>query len=88
MAFQTTHPPDEDYTCSPADLAQARLTYTEHPSVSCIDVPYQGARKHWLAMECEEEVMQILVVVSSAAAEGAATVTVHVTRCAAGREAA
>ena len=39
-------------------------------------------------MECEEEVMQILVVVSSAAAEGAATVTVHVTRCAAGREAA
>jgi hypothetical protein len=80
MAFQTTHHPDEDYTCSPADLAQARLTYTEHPSVSCIDVPYQDSRKHWLAMECEEEMMQILVAVSGAAGEGAATVTVHVTR--------
>jgi hypothetical protein len=78
-----THSPDEDYDCSPADLAQARVVYTEHPSVSCIDVPLQGAQNHWLAMEREEEIMQILVTVPSAAGEGeagAATVTLHVTR--------
>ena len=69
-------------------VGDTRLTYTEHPSVSCIDVQYQGALKHWLVMDCEEETMQILVAVSGAAGEGAATVTVHVTRCAAGREAA
>ena len=80
MSFPTTLSPDEDYACSPADLARARLIYTEHPSVSCIDVPEQGAWKQWLTMECEEEIMQILLAVPCAAGEGAATVTVHVTR--------
>ena len=75
-----THSPDEDYDCSPADLAQARLVYTEHPSVTCIDVPHQVAQNRWLAMECEEEIMQILVPVPSAAGEGHAGAAMHVTR--------
>jgi hypothetical protein len=77
------HSLDEDYTCSPADLSQARLVYTEHPSVTCIDVPHLVAHNRWLAMECEEEIMQILVTVPSAAGErdaGATTTTMHVTR--------
>lgn len=85
MSFPATRSPDEDYACSPADLARARLIYTEHPSVSCIDVPEQGAWKQWLTVECEEEIMQILLAVKEAVKEGsspggAATVTVHVTR--------
>ena len=83
MAFPTTHSPDEDYACSPADLAQARLVYTEHPSVTYIDVPQHSAQNRWLAIECEEEIMQILVTVPSTAGEaeaGAATATMRVTR--------
>ena len=80
MAFLANHSQNEDYACSPADLAQARLVYTEHPRVTCIDVPHQVAQNRWLAMECEEEIMQILVPVPSAAGEGHAGAAMHVTR--------